>query len=105
MSAQPSSAETGMTLVEHLTELRKRLIICVAAVGIGMIIAFFAYDWIFNFLIDPYKDIATERERPRRRPPAADRSRSRASACGSRPRATPASPWPCRSCCGRSGAS
>ena len=35
MSAQTSSAETGMTLVEHLTELRKRLIICIAAVGIG----------------------------------------------------------------------
>ncbi len=60
MSAQPSSAETGMTLVEHLTELRKRLIICVAAVGIGMLIAFFAYDWIFDFLIGPYKDIATD---------------------------------------------
>ena len=59
MSAQPSSAETGMTLVEHLTELRKRLIICVAAVGVGMIIGFIAYDWIFDFLIDPYKDIAT----------------------------------------------
>jgi sec-independent protein translocase protein TatC len=59
VSAQTSSAETGMTLVEHLTELRKRLIICIAAVGVGMIIAFVAYEWIFNFLIDPYKDIAT----------------------------------------------
>ena len=59
MSAQPSPAETGMTLVEHLTELRRRLIICVVAVGIGMLIAFLAYDWIFSFLIDPYRDIAT----------------------------------------------
>ncbi len=60
MSAQPSSsAETGMTLVEHLTELRKRLIICVLAVAIGMLIAFLAYDWIFSFLIAPYRDIAT----------------------------------------------
>lgn len=58
MSAPAPSAETGMTLVEHLTELRKRLIICVAAVGVGMIIGFIAYEWIFNFLIDPYKDIA-----------------------------------------------
>ena len=58
MSAQASPAETGMTLVEHLTELRKRLIICVAAVGVGMVIGFIAYDWIFNFLIDPYKNIA-----------------------------------------------
>jgi sec-independent protein translocase protein TatC len=60
VSAEPSSAETGMTLVEHLTELRKRLIICVAAVGIGMLIAFFAYDWIFSFLIAPYRDIAND---------------------------------------------
>jgi sec-independent protein translocase protein TatC len=58
VSAQTSSPETGMTLVEHLTELRKRLVICVAAVGVGMVIGFIAYDWIFNFLIDPYKDIA-----------------------------------------------
>jgi sec-independent protein translocase protein TatC len=59
VSAPAPSAETGMTLVEHLTELRKRLIICVAAVGVGMIIGFIAYEWIFNFLINPYKDIAT----------------------------------------------
>jgi sec-independent protein translocase protein TatC len=58
VSAQ-ASPEAGMTLVEHLTELRKRLIICIAAVGVGMVIGFIAYDWIFNFLIDPYKDIAT----------------------------------------------
>jgi sec-independent protein translocase protein TatC len=58
VSAQASPTETGMTLVEHLTELRKRLVICVAAVGVGMVIGFIAYDWIFNFLIDPYKDIA-----------------------------------------------
>jgi sec-independent protein translocase protein TatC len=58
MSAQPSPAEQGMTLVEHLTELRKRLIICVVAVGIGMLIAFAAYDWILNFLLEPYQDIA-----------------------------------------------
>jgi sec-independent protein translocase protein TatC len=60
VSVEPSSAEPGMTLVEHLTELRKRLIICVAAVGIGMLIAFLAYDWIFSFLIEPYRDIATQ---------------------------------------------
>jgi sec-independent protein translocase protein TatC len=60
VSAQPSPAETGMTLVEHLTELRTRLIICVAAVAVGMVVAFAAYDWIFNILVHPYRDIATE---------------------------------------------
>ena len=60
MSAQPSTAESGMTLVEHLTELRKRLIICVLAVAVGMVIAFLAYEWIFDFLIHPYRQIADE---------------------------------------------
>jgi sec-independent protein translocase protein TatC len=60
MSAQTSQTETGMTLVEHLTELRTRLIICVAAVAIGMLIAFFAYEWIFDFLIHPYRQIAND---------------------------------------------
>jgi sec-independent protein translocase protein TatC len=49
-----------MTLVEHLTELRTRLIICVLAVGIGMLIAFFAYEWILDFLIHPYREIAND---------------------------------------------
>ena len=48
-----------MTLVEHLTELRKRLIICVLAVAVGMLVGFILYPWIFDFLIRPYKDIAT----------------------------------------------
>lgn len=58
MSAQPSPADAGMTLVEHLTELRTRLIICVVAVVAGMIVAFIAYEWIFDFLLRPYRDIA-----------------------------------------------
>jgi sec-independent protein translocase protein TatC len=56
MSAQPSP-ETGMTLVEHLAELRQRLIICVVAVGVGMVVGFVFYDWIFDFLLHPYKDV------------------------------------------------
>jgi sec-independent protein translocase protein TatC len=56
MSAQPSP-ETGMTLVEHLAELRHRLIVCVVAVGVGMVVGFVLYDWIFDFLLAPYKDV------------------------------------------------
>ena len=37
--AQPAALDPGMTLVEHLTELRKRLIISVMAVAICMLIA------------------------------------------------------------------
>jgi sec-independent protein translocase protein TatC len=57
MSAQPA-ADTGMTLVEHLTELRRRLIISVLAVAIGMLVAFIAYDWILAFLTRPYDQVA-----------------------------------------------
>jgi sec-independent protein translocase protein TatC len=56
MSAQPSP-ETGMTLVEHLAELRHRLIVCVVAVGVGMVVGFVLYDCIFDFLLAPYKDV------------------------------------------------
>ena len=58
MSAQPQSAEAGMTLVEHLTELRRRLVICVVSVAIGMVVGFIAYDWVFDFLLRPYEQIA-----------------------------------------------
>ncbi len=43
-----------MTLVEHLTELRTRLIISVVAVGIGMLIVFIFYDTVFDWLVHPY---------------------------------------------------
>jgi sec-independent protein translocase protein TatC len=61
VSAQPSSAETGMTLVEHLTELRKRLVICVVAVGVGMIAGFLLYDAIIDVLIHPYQELVRAR--------------------------------------------
>ena len=53
----PSDTEADgghMTLVEHLTELRKRLIIAVSAVGVGMLVVFAFYDPIFDFLVAPY---------------------------------------------------
>jgi sec-independent protein translocase protein TatC len=57
-TAERASPEEGMTLVEHLSELRHRLIICVVAVGLGMLAGFFLYPQIFDVLIQPYKDIA-----------------------------------------------
>jgi sec-independent protein translocase protein TatC len=58
--AQPAAAESGMTLVEHLTELRTRLIICVVAVAIGMLAGFLLYPWVFDFLIRPYKEVVRQ---------------------------------------------
>ncbi|HEX6419550.1 MAG TPA: twin-arginine translocase subunit TatC [Acidimicrobiales bacterium] len=59
MSAQPSPADASMTLVEHLAELRHRLIVCVIAVAAGMVLGFVLYPWVFDILLRPYEQIAT----------------------------------------------
>lgn len=43
-----------MTLIEHLAELRSRLIKSILAIVAGATIAFLAYPWILDVLIDPY---------------------------------------------------
>ncbi|MDP9389329.1 MAG: twin-arginine translocase subunit TatC [Actinomycetota bacterium] len=43
-----------MTVVEHLAELRRRLITSVVAVAVAGVLAFAFYDQILDFLIDPY---------------------------------------------------
>ncbi len=59
MVAEPLD-DSRMSLVEHLTELRSRVIKCVIAIVVGMLLAFVLYPWIFDFLIAPYEDIANE---------------------------------------------
>lgn len=51
--------DSRMSLMDHLKELRDRIIKIVIAVVIGMVIAFFAYDWIFDFLIEPYRQTSS----------------------------------------------
>ncbi len=46
-----------MSLVEHLTELRRRLIISVVALALGGVVAFLLYERILDFLISPYKEV------------------------------------------------
>lgn len=51
-----SGSEAGgskMTFLEHLDELRKRLVISVAAVGVGCLIAFAFVERIYSFVMDP----------------------------------------------------
>ena len=43
-----------MTLVEHLAELRKRLIISVLAIAFGMIVVTAFYNDIIHWLVEPY---------------------------------------------------
>lgn len=52
--------DSRMTLVEHLTELRDRLIKIVIAVVLGMVVSFLLYPQIFDFLLAPYKEIAEQ---------------------------------------------
>lgn len=50
MSEQPSEK---MPFTEHLEELRRRLIICAVAVGVGFVIAYFFKEKIFAWLMQP----------------------------------------------------
>jgi len=43
-----------MTLVEHLAELRKRIIVCIVVVVVGTIIGFFLYNPVLAFITHPY---------------------------------------------------
>jgi sec-independent protein translocase protein TatC len=46
-----------MSFLEHLDELRKRLIHGIAAVALGCIVAFIFLDPIFNFIVQPMKEM------------------------------------------------
>lgn len=46
--------EGRMSLVEHLTELRQRVIVSIVAVGVGAIVAYAFYQRIENLLIEPH---------------------------------------------------
>lgn len=46
-----------MTIVEHLAELRTRVIICLVAVAAGAVVAFALYEPILDLLSGPYCDI------------------------------------------------
>jgi sec-independent protein translocase protein TatC len=43
-----------MSVVEHLGELRHRLIVCAVAVAVGAVVGFVLYNRILEFLLQPY---------------------------------------------------
>ncbi len=49
----------AMTLVEHLEELRRRLIRSLLAIGVATVGAFFFWERILGFLLTPLPDIST----------------------------------------------
>ncbi len=49
-----SDAGGHMTLMEHLAELRNRLIKAAVAVGVGVVACWILYPFILDFLLEPY---------------------------------------------------
>ena len=49
--------EEGMTLVEHLDELRSRLVKALLALAVGAVIGFLLYDPVLDLLVRPYCDV------------------------------------------------
>jgi sec-independent protein translocase protein TatC len=57
--APTSGSETGhMTLMEHIAELRTRIIRVIIAVAIAAVVAWFLYQPILNLLLGPLRDTA-----------------------------------------------
>lgn len=58
MVTEADAHEGGqMTLVEHLTELRQRLFVCVLAVVVGGIVMFILFPEILSWLEGPYREV------------------------------------------------
>jgi sec-independent protein translocase protein TatC len=55
--AASPSGEGEMTLIEHLAELRMRLLRIVLSILLGTVIGFALYDRLIKILVGPYKDL------------------------------------------------
>jgi sec-independent protein translocase protein TatC len=49
-----------MSVIDHLSELRKRLVISVLAIGLGMVLAFVFKDWVFAVIKRPLLRVNSE---------------------------------------------
>lgn len=61
--AEIRAEEVQMTMMEHLAELRRRLIISFVSIGVGAIVAWVLYPQIIEFLLEPYCDTLQAGER------------------------------------------
>jgi sec-independent protein translocase protein TatC len=55
--SEPRTDEGRMTLVEHLTELRRRVIVSALVLVVCTIVVFFLYDHLLHFLSAPYEHV------------------------------------------------
>src|SRR6478609_498037 len=53
--------DDAMTLMEHLGELRVRIVRCMLAIVLGIIIIMALYDHVLNFLLEPYKNLCNSK--------------------------------------------
>ena len=53
--------DRAMPLLDHLVELRQRMLYAVSALFVGFIVCFFFAEALFNFLVDPLANILLER--------------------------------------------
>lgn len=60
-SAHQRAADGSMPLLEHLTELRRRLVISAVAIVAGMIIAYIFFPQIFSVIKHPYCSLPEKR--------------------------------------------
>jgi len=54
MNSETQDEQTKMPLMQHLEELRTRLLICFLAVGVGFVVSYFFSRQIFELLIKPW---------------------------------------------------
>lgn len=52
-----STLPTEPTVVDHLRELRNRVIVSAAAVLVAAVVCFVLYDWIFSFFFQPFSEL------------------------------------------------
>jgi sec-independent protein translocase protein TatC len=52
----PEERAGTMTLVEHLEELRHRLVVCILAVAGGAVVGWFLYGLVLDLVLNPYCD-------------------------------------------------
>jgi sec-independent protein translocase protein TatC len=51
--ASPEGGGAKMTFLEHLDELRKRIVVSLAAIAVGCVVAFTFVEKIYSFIMDP----------------------------------------------------